>query len=69
MDTTELSPIARRRLWQCYTLLLELAEQADLETIDPVDSAEEQLLEMTENNVEITSSEHVADQSDVDVEH
>lgn len=33
MDTLELSPIARRRLWQCYLLLLELADQAEEEAV------------------------------------
>ena len=33
MDTTELSPIARRRLWQSYLLLLELADQVEEEAV------------------------------------
>lgn len=33
MDTFELSPIARRRLWQCYLLLLELAEEAEEDAV------------------------------------
>lgn len=33
MGTSELSPEARRRLWECYRLLLELAEQAEPKTI------------------------------------
>jgi len=36
MNTNELSPEARRRLWQCYLLLLELADQAEEEAgLDP----------------------------------
>ena len=34
MSELDLSPEARRRLWQCYSLLLRLAEEADEDTLE-----------------------------------
>ena len=38
MDHDNLSPDVRHRLWQCYSLLLSLAEEAEQEPVVEVDT-------------------------------
>ncbi|MCB0176375.1 MAG: hypothetical protein KDJ97_38105 [Anaerolineae bacterium] len=45
-DNDELSPEARRRLWQCYQLLLELADEAE-QTIPNDELADNKDVEVT----------------------
>ena len=57
MNSNELSPEARRRLWQCYLLLLELADQAEEEAgLDP-ELDENQELKQVRKPDEITQPE------------